>query len=231
MASDSVLAEIRRHLEAWCGYPDLAEVLATFSDLDIYIAGGVVRNSLLRCPGSPKDFDFFLRGPSVQSAIERISSHGAMKVTPFGAPRWYPSASTSQYADIIPIDKFSPGLWPCENIVDVLNQFDFTANAVAFDLRSGEFFNPQNGARDARHRVMRMVRFDFPSGPYVRSGELDRNAILWFRVVHYASTLGFRFEDLTKSWVTSGRTYVTLFDKFSRLFFEPDLRSLEQLDD
>lgn len=158
--------DVRGHLEIWCGYPLLVEAMQTFGDLRVYLAGGVVRNVLMGIPSAPKDFDFFLHGTSVASAIDYLGRTGRLDATPYGSPRWYPTGCEGRYADLIPVADFAPGLWPCEDIVDVLDQFDFTANAVAYDLRTGDAFDPQNGARDAARRVMKMVRFDYPDGPY-----------------------------------------------------------------
>jgi hypothetical protein len=231
MTDADTFAEIRHQIELWCGYPVLDEVWRHFDDLRIYVAGGAVRNALLGITAVPKDFDFFLQGASITSVIEAFRSNGRLMTTPFGSPRWYPRGNAIQYADLIPIEDFAPGLWPCENIVDVLDQFDFTANAVAFDLRTGEMFDPQNGVRDAKRRVMKMVRFDYPYGPYVPAASLDRNAVLWFRIVHYASVFKLTFEPLTRTWVREHQNYKRHSEEFTQQFFMPDLRSLRDLND
>jgi hypothetical protein len=231
MTHADAFAEVRRHIELWCGYPILAEAMRGFDELQIYVAGGVVRNVLMGITAAPKDFDFFLQGASIASAIDYIGRHGRLQTTPYGSPRWYPTDNAKQYVDLISVADFTPGLWPCENIVDVLDQFDFTANAVAYDLRTGEAFDPQNGTRDAARRVMKMVRFDYPNGPYVPSAPLDRNAVLWFRIVHYASALDLTFEPLTWKWVHEHRSYEAHLDEFTQLFFRPELRAIENMND
>ncbi len=221
--------EVRRRLEAWGGFPLLHEVMRLHSDLGVYVAGGVVRNVLMGNASVSKDWDFFLSGPSVSAAIEHFRRFGKLAVTPFGAPRWTPCEAASEYADLIPIANFVPGLWPCEDIVDVLNQFDFTANAVAFDLRTNRAFDPQNGARDAASRVMRMIRFDYPDGPYFPGATLDRNVVLWFRIVHYASRLGLAIEPLTRTWLLARGDQRHHAAGFASQFFAPDLRAWEAL--
>jgi hypothetical protein len=221
--------DVRRHLEAWCGYSALEEAMQAFGDLRVYLAGGIVRNALMGTPTASKDLDFFIQGASAAAAIAHFGRRGRLRATPYGAPRWYPSDDKLKYADLIPVADFSPGLWPCEDIVDVLDQFDFTANAVAYDLRTGEAFDPQNGARDAARRVMKMVRFDYPEGPYAPGATLDRNVVLWFRIVHYASVLGLRVETLTREWLLSRRSYESQLDQFTHTFFRPDLRALDAM--
>ncbi|MBR9910433.1 MAG: hypothetical protein GYB33_08805 [Gammaproteobacteria bacterium] len=226
-----VYPKVRRQLESWDGYRILMDALANLEDLQIYLAGGVVRNCLLEISSPPKDFDFFLQGSSTKAALELLAQHGRLKATPYGSPRWYPASSIEQYADLISIDDFVPGLWRCENIVDVLNQFDFTANALAFDLRTGEAFDPQNGFRDVMRRTMKMVRFDYPEGPFISGAALSRNAILWFRILHYTRTLGFTIEPITLEWLKKHRPFNRHLEEFSHIFFRPHPGYLEPLND
>lgn len=221
--------EVQRLLESWSGFPVLHEALRTHADLRVYVAGGVIRNVILGLSSASKDWDFFLAGPSAHETNNLFRLRGLLAETPYGAPRWYPQGEKSQYADLIPVVDFVPGLWRCENIVDVLNQFDFTANAIAFDLRTGEAFDPQNGARDAARRIMKMVRFDYPNGPYISGATLDRNVVLWFRVLHYASTLNLEIEPLTRAWLLARGDIQIYTKEFSHQFFQPDLRAWEAL--
>ncbi|MCV2420238.1 hypothetical protein [Paucibacter sp. DJ2R-2] len=221
--------EVRRLLEAWNGFPVLREVMRLHGDLGVHVAGGVVRNVLMGREAVSKDWDLFLSGPSVGAAIECFNRGGKLSTTPYGAPRWAPYDEAAGYADLMPIAGFIPGLWPCEDIVDVLNQFDFTANAVAFDLRTGQAFDPQNGARDAARRVMRMIRFDYPDGPYAAGANLDRNVVLWFRIVHYASRLGLTIEPLTRNWLLARGDQRHHAEAFEREFFTPDLHAWKTL--
>jgi hypothetical protein len=211
-------AEVQRALHAWPGYRTLASVLERFDDLSVFLAGGVIRNSLLAFADPPKDFDFFLQGPSLQAALRVFQGAGRLDQTPYGAPRWYPDGGM-QYADLMTIEDFKPGLWRCENIVDVLNQFDFTASALAVDLRTGTWFDPQNGYRDAVRRIMRMVRFDYPEGPFMPGAQLERNTVLWFRILHYASSLRLTIEPLTLAWLRRHRSYERQAAEFANVFF------------
>jgi hypothetical protein len=207
------------------------DALIRFEDLQIFLAGGVIRNCFLESSSQPKDFDFFLQGPSIKAAVEMFAKNGQLETTPYGAPRWRPIQNPEQYADLMSIGDFVPGLWKCENIVDVLNQFDFTANAVAFDLRTGEAFDPQNGFRDALRRMMKMVRFDYPEGPFISGAALSRNAILWFRILHYTRILGFTIEPITLEWLKMHRAFNSQLEAFSLIFFRPDPGYLDPLNE
>ena len=230
MTLPEVVTEVRRRLQAWPGYPVLEEALDAIENLQVYVAGGSIRNVLLGRPTPSKDWDFFLAGSGVAKAIEHFGRHGRLAHTPYGAPRWSPTDGEEPYADLMPIAEFVPGLWPCKDIIDVLNQFDITANAIAFDLRTGVAFDPQNGMRDTEERVARMVRFDFPDGPYVHGAPLDRNVVLWFRVLHYASTLGLTIEPLTRAWLQQRGDQRALSELFAQQFFRANLSSWEALD-
>jgi hypothetical protein len=194
-----------------------------FTGVEVYIAGGVVRNVLLDREVQSKDFDLFLAGEGIEAAIAAWSEQGELDIGPFGSPRWYPERSVRQYCDLIRIDRFSNGLWACEDITDALNQFDFTGNAVAVDLRTGRFFDPQNGRRDLARRIMRSVRFDYPDEPIVLGHPLARLVVLWFRLVHYAGTLGLKIEPITRRWLVDRIAYRDQLGTFARVFFEPQL--------
>lgn len=216
-------------LRAWPGYSTIARLLDDLPDLDLYLAGGALRDALLDRAGPRGDFDLLLGGEPVADALALVALEGTVTATPFGSPRWLPGASKIHYADLMAISRFDNGLWPCEDVVDVLNQFDFTANAVAADLRTGRFFDPQNGRRDIARRLMRAVRFDAPDEPILSGHPLERNTILWFRLLHYAARLGFAIEPVTLRWLVARRANRRYAGLFERTFFPLDERYLEPL--
>jgi hypothetical protein len=224
----SIKDEIFSILESWSGFDIIRNIMQRYSKLQIYIAGGVVRDVLLSEGSHPKDIDLFLNGPDVDQALDYLGRHGGLGTGPFGSPRWKPE-DTVQYADVIPIARFLNGLWPCEDILDTLNQFDFTCNAVALDLASGEFFNPQNGVRDARRRVMRAIRFDYPDEPISPDSVLPRPAVLWFRLLHYAASRDLTLEPVTLSWLRDHRHFQLYQEPFVASVFPLHLDALSLL--
>jgi hypothetical protein len=230
MELGSAYPAVRRRLESWSGHDALFDVMTRFPDFHVFLAGGVVRNCILGPDYQVRDFDFFLTGPSIGAALELIGQRGVLTQTPFGSPRWHPAGDPECYADLIPIRDFKPGLWQCEDIVDVLNHIDYTASALAFDLRTAAWFDPQNGLRDLLRRTMRMVRFDFPEGPFRQGTTLSRNAILWFRVLHYAAILGLTIEPITLQWLRAHRHFDEQRTTFASVFFEPCKGYLESLE-
>src|ERR1700691_49424 len=120
-------AKVFESLKAWAGYEALEAAIRECSGVSVYLAGGAVRD-LMRFDGrKPKDFDFFLAGAGIERFLECLSIAGDLRVGPFGSPRWFPQGAPDRYADVVPIARFYNGLWSCKDIVDALNQFDFTA--------------------------------------------------------------------------------------------------------
>jgi len=225
----ALFPRLMQQIESWSGYLALSDMLERYPRLKVYAVGGVVRDLMLGKSTAPKDFDFLLGGDSVDDALSQFRVAGRLVETPFGSPRWYPASESSCYCDAIPIARFHNGLWPCADITDALNQFDFTANAVAFDLRTGDFYDPQNGRRDLLEHSMRAVRFDYPDEPISTTSTLTRNAVLWFRILHYARKLDFRIEPVTRRWLQDHRHYAQSVNDFVDVFFAPQPGYLEQL--
>lgn len=217
--SDNVVQPAFDALFRWSGYQILSKALDETPDLRVYLAGGVIRDCFLGCVDRPKDFDFFLVGASQDQVLATLQSYGSMRTGPFGAPRWYPRGDQESYCDLISIERFYNGLWRCEDIVDALNQSDFTGNAVAIDLRNGKLYDPQNGRRDMQRRMMRMVRFDYPDEPIGQGQSLSRQTVLWFRVLYYARALDLTIEPITRKWLISNRRFWEHVDSFAATFF------------
>jgi hypothetical protein len=208
-----------RRLKHVAGGPLLFEVQSGLAKLQMFVAGGFVRDTLIADRArSHSDVDLFLGGADVEAALAILATQGTLQTGPFGSPRWLPPDASEGYMDVIPIERFNNGLWKCDDITDALNQFDLTANAIAVDLRSGAVFDPQNGRRDIELGDLRCVRFDYPDEPIAPSQQITRLAVLWFRLLHYARILQFRVEPVTKRWLIENDRYGTWREEFERLF-------------
>jgi hypothetical protein len=189
----------------------------------VYLTGGALRD-LFRADGRrPTDFDFLVAGPRSAAFIEALGAFGVLSHGPFGSPRWFPQAAPSCHADLMYLNRFTNGLWRCHSVPDALNQFDFTANALAFDLRHRRLIDPQQGVRDIEAGVIRAVRFDVPDEPICSGHDLSRRSVLWFRLMHYACELGFTIESATRQWLRDNRRLVRQAAAFSETFFPPRL--------
>jgi hypothetical protein len=212
-------------LGQWKGFQSIQDGLELFEQIEVFAVGGAVRDLLCRRSSAPKDFDFVVAGQGTDDFIDWLGTRGRLGQGAFGSPRWWPPEVGARYADVIPVQRFFNGLWRCRDIVDVLNQFDFTANAVAVGLRSKLVLDPQNGVRDAREKVLRAIRFDYPDEPISEDYSLSRLSVLWIRMVHYASALGFRIEPVTEMWLRAHIHFGRDAGTFADLFFLPDLHT------
>jgi len=203
----------------------LRQALERSREMECWLAGGVVRDVLLG--ERPNDVDLFVNGPQIADFLADLAREGDLHSGPFGSPRWRPDIAGG-YVDIIPIPAFRNGLWECADMTDVLNQFDFTCNAVAVSLRSEAVLDPQNGCRDARSGTLRAVRFDYPDEPIAAGSPLSRPAVLWFRLLHYAAHKRLEIEPVTRRWLRDHAHHRAALDDFETTFFDlhPDALAL-----
>ena len=200
---------------------DILNITTATGGNSVFVAGGFVREF---CRGSNVingDVDLFISDKVYDEIDELQKSYGKQIKNPFGSDRWFPNENETFYYDIIKITDFYQGLWKCIDITDVLNQFDITANAVAFDLFSGNFYNPVNGVRDAAGKKIRAVRFDFPEMNVASTIPISRNSVLWFRYNHYSNKLGYEIETVTKDWIIQNAYRIADIDIFKKYFFNP----------
>jgi hypothetical protein len=212
---------VYRLSEQWVSFRNLYTMIGNADAGFFFIAGGTVRDLLMDNLLPGKDIDLFTSADGFDLIKPFLEAHGELKINPFGNYRWFPVGEQIYY-DIISIPNFYNGLWPCKDIVDVLNQFDITVNAVAFDLASGAFINPQNGWRDINSRTLRAVRFDYPELALSSTASISRNSILWFRYQHYAQKLKLSTESVTQEWIRLNAFRIGDLPMFKELFFDPE---------
>lgn len=207
-------------------HESMIDILSASSKLgsnNIFVAGGVARDYICNKNTIKGDIDLFVSEIGYNTLLELPNKYGLKVVNQYGSYRWFPNQNDSFYYDLIKINDFDQGLWKCSDIVDALNQFDITANAIAFDLHDGLFFNPVNGARDARMKIIKAVRFDFPEIPVSPDIPIARNSVLWFRYNHYAVKLNYHIEPVTKKWLIQNDYRMKDIDTFSKHFFRPEI--------
>ncbi len=207
-----------RSLSKWPGFRIIQSLLDNENN-KIYLAGGAIRNQIVGRE-EVKDYDFFALSNEKDNVLDLLSRNGTLSFGPFGSARWLPKNESSTYCDFIWIDEFYNGLWYCEDIIDVLNQFDFTANAIGFDLRTREIYDPQNGIRDLDYGVMRAVRFDYPDEPISPNSNISRLEVLWFRIQYYSIKYQLEIEPVTKAWINENNNFRQKTDEFQKLFFK-----------
>jgi hypothetical protein len=225
-------SELRRRitevLRTWTGWLGLRRVMSRYPNLHIFLVGGSVRDVLLNRSQPSKDFDFIMCNDASNEAVQALSEFGNLTLGQFGSARWFPEGS-NLYADLIIAKDWRSSLWPCEDILDCLNSFDCSANAIAYNLREGQIVDPQNGRRDISRRQIRAIRFDFPDSPVSSTLPLSQPIIAWFRLFHYACVLNMTIEPVTLQWLIRHRHYLSRKAEFSSYFFEPRLDLLNEL--
>ena len=218
---DQISEQVRIDLLSWSGFSRIEYILTMYPNLRIYLAGGAIRDKILGRSGTRGDFDFFLSGHDYTSALAFLNKTGRMTIGPRGSPRWYPEGSSHRYCDVVATDRLDHGLGPCETMLDVLKQFDFTGNAIALDLRSHTIYDPVNGIDDLLEGIIRAVRFDFPLTSIASGQTLTHRASLWFRILHYAALLELKLEDNTLRWVKENKHLFSEYDSFVSAYFIP----------
>jgi tRNA nucleotidyltransferase/poly(A) polymerase len=204
MDDDELRRSLTESLHEWAGWWELGRLVSQYPSVRIFALGGVIRDALLRHSAPSKDFDFIVYGNGSREAVQSLSKFGRLTFGPFGSARWYPSG-TDIYADIANASDWT-SLWSCENILDVLNACDFTANAIAYDLRNGDIIDPQNGRRDiVRRQIRQFVSTSRTSSEYDVSS--SQPIISWFRLLHYAQKLDMTIEPVTMQWLIRNQSY------------------------
>jgi tRNA nucleotidyltransferase (CCA-adding enzyme) len=80
-----------------------------------------------------------------------------------------------------------------------LSRRDFTINAIAVDLATGETRDPHGGARDIEARLVRMIE----------AKNFDDDPLRMLRAVRFAVTLGFEIDDATLAAVRARAAKIT----------------------
>jgi putative nucleotidyltransferase with HDIG domain len=144
---------------------------------EIYEVGGSLRDELLG--REPKDLDFLVRGHDVDELLAELRRHGrAEELTVAGrlvGARFWPRFGPRGGIEVVPPRRETP-IGPGEPdytgnphkdfriepdpslpVEADLERRDFTVNAIARDVRSGELIDPFGGRDDLRRGVLRAV--------------------------------------------------------------------------
>jgi tRNA nucleotidyltransferase (CCA-adding enzyme) len=134
----------------------------------IYEVGGVVRDSLLKRPVSQKDRDFLVTGIPYEELSKILRKFGRVDLVgkSFGIVKFTPRDQKITYDVGLPRKEFSTGVAHRDFQVDFdyslpveedLKRRDFTINAMAKDLATGEIIDPLGGREDLERKVLRMT--------------------------------------------------------------------------
>jgi tRNA nucleotidyltransferase (CCA-adding enzyme) len=164
-----------------------------------YIVGGAVRDLFINPAARPKDIDLCVIAPfdAIKPEVERLGGKVFVEKPEYLTVRCkLPELGDVDIAVARKDGEYSDGRRPDEtfvanNIVEDLSRRDFTANAIAVDLRSGEVVDPFAGidaialrrlktVGDARKRfgedylrILRAIRFAICKGFNLDRGIID----------------------------------------------------------
>jgi tRNA nucleotidyltransferase/poly(A) polymerase len=132
----------------------------------LYLVGGSVRDALLL--GAEKDLDFLVTGVAADDLTALLRAHGRVEVVgrAFGVLRLRADGSEETVDVALPRREVSTGVGHRDFAVDCdpslpveadLGRRDFTMNAIAKAIPSGEIVDPFGGCADIAARRLRMV--------------------------------------------------------------------------
>ncbi len=179
----------------------IAAITKAFPAAQVYLVGGIVRDLLIG--RESKDYDFVVRGVDAKDLEKLLAKHGDVNLVgkSFGVfkfkpkngmieeeidialPRTEHSLGTGGYRDF---NVQSDASLPIEKD---LERRDFTVNAMALDLATGELVDPFGGSDDIGKKIIRTV-----GKPEERFSE-DFTRML--RAVRFFAQLGFTIEPKT----------------------------------
>jgi tRNA nucleotidyltransferase/poly(A) polymerase len=174
----------------------LSSVKKFNKDSKVYFVGGAVRDEIMGF--DPKDIDFLVTKISLSdlaSVLEPLGkinevgkSFGIVKAVidgeefDFAIPRTETSTGSGHRDQITNTD-------PTLSVEDDLARRDFTFNAIAKDVETGEYIDPFNGQQDISDKIINAV-----GNPDIRFTE---DPLRMLRAVQFAVRFGFKFNPKT----------------------------------
>lgn len=173
--------------------PFAKNLRAAFPQAEIFLVGGMVRDLLLG--RASKDVDLVVRGVPLPRLISFLKKSGRVDVVgkTFGVikfngidialPRTEIAGGSGAYRDFVTHSKHDLPL------VEDLSRRDFTINAMALNIFTGELVDPFGGAADLKKKIIRAV-----GKPADRFAE-DHTRVL--RALRFACQLNFKIDPTT----------------------------------
>lgn len=164
---------------------------------NLYIVGGAVRDELMGI--DPKDIDFLVTGIPLDKLSEILNPIG--KINEVGKSFGIIKAviSGEEYDFAIPRKEMSTGHGHKDQVTksdhtlsieDDLSRRDFTFNAIAKEVSTGNFIDPYNGRTDISNKTIRAV-----GNPETR---FEEDPLRILRAIQFAVRFNFQIEDKTK---------------------------------
>jgi poly(A) polymerase/tRNA nucleotidyltransferase (CCA-adding enzyme) len=187
---------------------DWLEALSkAYPQVEVFLVGGQVRDLIIGRQSD--DFEFVIINLSAQQVEDFLTQYGTISLVgkSFGVCIFRPTISdlTEEIEIALPrTDKsFNTGGYrdfeiqtdPTLPIEEDLKRRDFTINAMALNIATGEIIDPFDGQTDIKKKIIKAV-----GDPLLRFGE-DYTRML--RGIRFAAQLLFKIEDQTFEAITS----------------------------
>ncbi|MGH8016409.1 MAG: CCA tRNA nucleotidyltransferase, partial [Candidatus Zixiibacteriota bacterium] len=137
---------------------------------NLYEVGGVIRDRLLLHKSPTKDSDYLVTGISYDALTKILRKFGKVDLVgrSFGVIKFTQEISGQLHTfDItLPRKEYSTGVGhkdfvvsfdPLLSVEDDIKRRDFTINAMARTMKTGQFIDPLGGRKDLENRILRMV--------------------------------------------------------------------------
>jgi putative nucleotidyltransferase with HDIG domain len=174
----------------------------------LYEVGGAVRDSLI--PGQPetKDIDFLVTGIPYRRLCELLSDFGRVDTVgrSFGVIKFTQSEDAAgtgtTYDFVLPRKEYSTGSGHRDfevdfdhrlQVEDDLVRRDFTMNAIAREINSGNYIDPLNGRADIEARLIR----------YTSPDSFAEDPLRMLRAAQFAARFRFTIEPETLAAITA----------------------------
>jgi len=171
---------------------------------NVYEVGGQVRDRLLGIAQSSKDQDYLVIGIALEDLVSRLKKHGRVDLVgkSFGVIKFTPppveKATPVTYDIALPRREYSTGVGHTDFAVafdhtcpiqEDLVRRDFTINAMARDVVTGEIIDPTGGQKDLAARQIR----------FISEQSFLEDPLRMLRAVQFAARFDFTIEEKTKA--------------------------------
>lgn len=199
------LRQFREKLEEEPFFPVLENLMTVFPNAEIYAVGGAIRDAALG-EREHKDYDFVVRNVPAKDLEKflKVGGHTKLVGKSFGVFKCMPFGSEDEMTEPLDIAlprtehaaeegggvrDFEVQSDPSLPIEEDLSRRDFTINAIAYNIKSGEIVDPHNGLEDLERKKIKAV-----GKPEERFRE-DYSRML--RAIRFACQLDFTVESKT----------------------------------
>lgn len=169
LKSDNLITDFLKSFQEDPDFSFIKKLQKKFPQAEIYLVGGKVRDILLQ--RESYDYDFVVRKVKAKELEVFLAKEGSVNFVgkSFGVFKFIPKKYTAQEAIDIALprteESFMTGGYkdfdvqtdPELDIAKDLARRDFTINAMALNIQTGELIDPFNGQTDLKDKIIRTV--------------------------------------------------------------------------